>query len=170
MRPTRAVACLLVPALLAACSGDATSAPPGDGATSATGKPPIATVTITATDCVLDAGHTPVPMGDASIVAVNDTDVDAEFHMWAMDADRWDDFVTRMQEEVRRSEAGEPFIGPPDWAAGPFPQVELAPGETGSLDGFLGDGTWGIACLKTYEELGEIRVSGFAGPIEVTKE
>jgi len=131
-------------------------------------------VRVTESECSFEQSGEPLTAGEVAFTVMNETEGQAGVHVWGPIADGYtfDDFAAFVEEEIRLTMAGEPFIGAPDWF-GPLipgnPEAELLEaGDAGDIAGTALPGTFGIVCARTFEELG-LRVHAFAGPFEVAE-
>jgi hypothetical protein len=153
----------------------ATSTPPAGTASPAVptsdSNPTIGSVTLTAlTDCTF-APSGSITSGSRSLNAVNG--LPPKFAgtvelLRIKPGHSFDDLRSHIAEEVRRSQAGEPALGPPDWTETPL-QVEVHYSENKVVSGTLIEGTYGIVCtvangvdFRPVKVLGPIAVNGSA--------
>jgi hypothetical protein len=126
----------------------------------------VGTVTLSNTDCVLNANG-PIEAGPIIIKATNNTDDFAEFAMMIItEGYSYDELEKHMQKEKELAEAGLPFLGDPghnilvDW-------ILLKAGETRDLKGVVVPGTYAIVCSRYYPQVKETRPFSSVGPLEV---
>ena len=84
----------------------------------------------------------------------------ADFDLWRLDEGHtYPELVSHIDEERRRSEAGEPPLGHPTFATLVAEASTDADG-VGSLTTTLEDGVYGMACIRFDEETGGIWAAG----------
>jgi hypothetical protein len=128
------------------------------------------TVVVTDDECRYQPSDTPLQEGALTFTVVNETNGDVGVHVWGplVEGHTFDDFASFVDEEIRLTNAGEPYLGPPSWFGSLIPaDVDsglVGAGATGDISGNAEAGTLGIACAKMFEEL---RIFAYAGPLEV---
>lgn len=137
-----------------------TAAPPSPNFTS------VGTVTLSKTDCVLNANG-PIEAGPIAIKATNNMDSWAGFDMWRItEGHSYDELEKVIQEAKEQAEAGLEGSDHPAYLANPI-NIFLQAGETRDLRGVVVPGTYAIVCLQTFPQVGEMRPFSLVGPLEV---
>ncbi len=154
--------------LASACGGGGTGVTTTPGTEGTTEAPTQAgTLTVSASECTLDLVDEPISAGPVAFTAVNETDALAAFNIARIeDVATFKRLEAHIRKEVRLAEAGKPGLGHPSFAVPHF-EVLLQAGESGTLAGTLGPGTYGLTCARMYEQVGELRPAGVLGPVEV---
>lgn len=154
-----------------ACGGDGTDP---TGAQAETAPIHLGTLTQSDSECVLEAVEGPIGAGPATIRIVNDTEEEAEFHLWRVSGGRtYEELEAHIEEERRVAEAGEPAIGAPSDIAGLVDRISVPVGESEQTVGLMA-GTHGIVCFRQHEALvedehGGWRPDALVGPLEVAE-
>ena len=98
---------------------------------------------------------------------MNETDALAAFHMWRIaDGYTYDQLAAHIVEERRLAEAGEPGLGHP-FFVGDLIEIVLQARESGTMVGTVRSGTYGIVCIRMFQQTGKPRPFGVIGPVEV---
>lgn len=144
--------------------------------TSSTSSGPsqVIDVTVTKSECTLNPTPGPINPGDITLIAHNETEAEAGVHLWGQlgAGHTFEDFAAHIEEEIRLTDIGEDFIGPPGWFGNLIPgdpeEATMPAGETRTFTGIATAGTYGVVCARTLDDLG-MRVVGYAGPIEISE-
>ena len=173
------LAALLGAALLAsACSGGGGPEAPIPDTTEMTAATPtvletsadpthVGMLRVSASRCTLDAAKGSISPGLVSLTAVNETDALAGFDMWRIaDGSTYAQLAAHIKKESRLAKAGMPGLGHPGYV-GDLIRVMLQAGESGIMVGTVHPGTYGIVCLRMFEQVGDLRPAGVLGPVEV---
>ena len=180
---------LIIMITLTACSTDAMGAPPtpttvpptptsiSPTPTSISPMPTtptpssasVGTITLSNTDCVLNANGS-IEAGPIVIKATNNTDDFAEFDMWRIpEGHSYDEFDKHIQKEKELAEAGDEGLGHPSYLNLRYliNIAALQAGETRDKKGAVVSGTYAIVCHRWYPQVKETRPFALAGPLEV---
>jgi len=151
--------------LLAGAVGCAASIPQEETATPSPAY--LGTVTLSPSECSLEAAGGPIAAGRVSVTARNDTNDLAVFHMWRIaDGHTFEEFAGYIAEERQLAERGEPGLGHPGFVEDLIETV-LEAGEAGTITGAVRAGTYAIVCIPMFPQAGEPRPFGIVGPVEV---
>jgi hypothetical protein len=127
----------------------------------------IGTATLASlTDCTFTAAPS-VSAGNRSITAVNalpSAYAGTVELLRIADDHTFDELRAHIAEEIRRTEAHEPVLGPPHWTETPL-QSEVRFGETEVVSASLTSGTYGIVC--TVSDGTDFRPIEVLGPIVI---
>jgi hypothetical protein len=185
LRASPSVALLVIIMItLTACSTDAMEAPPTPTTvpptpttvpptptTPSTSFASVETVTLSNTDCVLNANGS-IEAGPIIIKATNNTDDFAEFDIWRIpEGHSFDEFEKAIQEAKEQAEAGlegNPHPAYLSYAKDYFMNIAaLQAGETRDKKGDVVPGTYAIVCHRWYPQVLELRPFSLAGPLDV---
>lgn len=121
-------------------------------------------LTLTETGCQYD-GPGEVPAGETAVFISNKTGATFRMDFWLLrDGHEYEELVSHIDDERRRSEAGEPPLGHPSFARMVL-QGEAEPGETVGVVFDADPGVYGAACIRFEDEPTAIWA---AGPTRVT--
>jgi hypothetical protein len=129
-------------------------------------------ITVAHDACIFEPSETPLREGVLVFTVVNETDGRAGAHVWGpfTDGHTFDDFAEHVDEEIRLTSTGEEYIGPASWFGSLIPSDSdaalMEAGQAGEISGTARAGSFGIACARTFEDLG-LRVYAYSGPLEV---
>ncbi len=150
--------------LLAGCGGDTPSV------TTQASPRVVAVITQTQADCTLSAASDRIRSGLVAFTLVNDTGVAAAFDIWMIpEGHTYEEVVAHIQEERRLAESGRPGLGHPSF----FADTDLAihalidQKKSTTASAVLKPGTYAVVCLRTFEQVGEIRPLAVVGPVVV---
>jgi hypothetical protein len=167
----RLAAFLVMIVAVSACSGPqgATGAPPTPVTASPTEPTPVGTVRVSKFGCPLEGVAGPIGAGEVVVAVVNETDLRVDVVMVGIpESHRYEELAANIEEAVKSARKGGPVVPHLEWLL--FPDgltISLFPGESGSMTGSVDPGTYGIVCLRTYPQVGDLRPNGVFGPLTV---
>lgn len=149
-----------------------TTVPPATTGAPASSRPvDIGSVTITDSGCRLAIAEE-LAVGSLTITVRNETDAEAAAEVFMLkEGHLFDELVAHVEEEKRRADAGESFLGPP-LASATFASPGsgiVAGGENKSVEIDAGqDGIYVIYCFRHHENVAEpFRVFALLGPLRI---
>jgi len=121
-------------------------------------------LTYSGSSCALDGEEAPIAAGAVPLSVNNQTDADAEFHLWRVaDGHSYEEFKDYIDEEARLAKSAADGLGPPSYAVG-LVIITAPPGTSDRKLNIFTPGTYAIVCFREYLQVGG-RPSALVGPL-----
>ncbi len=155
--------------LAGACGGGGTGATRTPATASPIGPTQIGIVRVWKFECTLEGVSGPIGAGDVAVAVVNETGQAVYVNMIPIpEGHSYEELAANIEKARKSARQGGPVVPHLEWL--PLSEaltVTVPAGESGSMTGSVDPGTYGIACLRIYPELGVPRPNGVFGPVKV---
>lgn len=128
----------------------------------------IGTLTLTESACALERAQARLGPGPATLNVINRTRGAAWVDLSRIGGGKtYEDLGRDIEFAAEAARGGKPVVPRPAYLERAIPPLILNAGGSAALNATLETGTYGIVCLRTYDNINEIRPYLVAGPLEV---